>query len=142
MHVVRKPKCVRQFDEIEKAGSEVTYRCVDCRSCLKCKNGMRVEAISIQEEIEQGLIESCIHVDVNQGITTAKLPFVTDADSRLVPNMHEALEVYRAQVKKLNGKPEDKLAVIEFEKKLQVLWFVDYVSKLNESDKTMICQVM
>ena len=36
--VARKPpKCVRQFDEIESAGTEVTYRCMDCRGWLKCK---------------------------------------------------------------------------------------------------------
>ena len=33
----RPPKCIRQFDEIEKAGTEVTYRCVDCRGCPNCK---------------------------------------------------------------------------------------------------------
>ena len=45
-------KKVRRFEAIEHAGSDVTYRCVDCRSCKKCKNGPRVEAISIQEELE------------------------------------------------------------------------------------------
>ena len=123
--------------KIEKAGSEVTYRCVDCRSCVKCKSGMRIEAISIQEEIEQGLIEKCVHVDVTQGTTTAKLPFLANADSCLVPNL-SVLKVYRGQVEKLSRKVEDKIAVIEFEKKLQMSGFVDYVSNLNETEKTMI----
>ena len=62
----RSPKCVKQFDKIEKAGTEVSYRCIDCRSCPKCKNGASFDAISIQEEIEQGLIERSIHVDISQ----------------------------------------------------------------------------
>ena len=29
------PKCVREYDEIERAGTEVTYRCADCRGCFE-----------------------------------------------------------------------------------------------------------
>ena len=137
--VARKlPKCVWQFDEIECAGTEVTYRCIDCRGCLKCKNGPHFDAMSIQEEIEQSLIERCVQVDVDRGITIAKLPFVTEPDSRLVPNKHDALNVYRGQTRKLNLKPDDKRAVIESEQKLQKLGFVDYVSNLKDDDKAMI----
>ena len=67
----RSPKCVKQF-EVEVVS--------------KCKNSTRLDAISVQEEIEQGLIERCVHVDVSRGITTAKLPFVTDPDSLLNPH--------------------------------------------------------
>ena len=116
---------------------QVTYRCVDCRSCLKCKNGSRFDATSIQEEIEQGLIERSVSVNVDRGITTAKLPFVADPDSRLVPNENEALKVYRGQIKKLNKNPDDLLAVIESERKLQILGFVEYVSNLNEREKNL-----
>ena len=137
--VARKPpKCVRQFDEIEIARTEVRYRCMDCRGCLKCKNGPSFDAMIIQEEIEQSLIERCVQVDVDRGITIAKLPFVTEPDSRLVPNEHEALNVYRGQMRKSNLKPDDKRAVIESEQKLQKLSFVDYVSNLKDDDKAMI----
>ena len=27
------PKCIKVFDEIENAGTEISYRCVDCRNC-------------------------------------------------------------------------------------------------------------
>ena len=134
----RSPKCVKQFDKIEKAGTEVSYRCIDCRSCPKCKNGATFEAISIQEEIEQGLIERSIHVDISQGITIAKLPFLVDPDVRLKPNEQEAIKVFRGQVKKLNSSPEDKIAVVESESKLQALGFVDYVDNLNDDDKALI----
>ena len=127
------PKCVKQFDEVENAGTEITFRCVECRSCQKCKNSMRLDTISVQEEIEQGLIERCVHVDVSRGITTAKLPSVTDPDYLLNPNENEAL-----QVKKLNANPKDKLTVIESEGKLQSLGFVDYFSNLNNDEKNLI----
>ena len=58
----RTPKCVKLFDEVENLGTEITFRCVDCRSCAKCKNGARFEALSTQEEIEQSLIERCINI--------------------------------------------------------------------------------
>ena len=133
--VKRAPKCVKQFDEIEKAGTEVTYRCVDCRGCVKCKTGMRFESISIQEEVEQALIERSVEIDMSKNITQARLPFLVDPDSRLVSNEKEALKVFRRQVKILNMKPDDKQAVVDFEKKLQDMGFVDYVSNLDDEIK-------
>ena len=62
----RTPKCVKVFDDIEGTGTEITYRCVECRSCAKCKKGPRIDSISIQEEIEQGLIERSVHVDLDR----------------------------------------------------------------------------
>ena len=75
----RPPKCVKQFDQVERAGTEITYRCVNCRDCIKCKYGGRVDSISIQEEIEQTLIERSVTVYIENGTTTAILPFVVDA---------------------------------------------------------------
>ena len=45
----RAPKRAKFFDQIEKSGTEVSYRCVDCRSCIKCKNGPHTEEINIQD---------------------------------------------------------------------------------------------
>ena len=132
--VMRKaPKCIKQFDEMENAGTDVTYRCIDCRSCMKCKNGLRFDALSIQDEIEQGFIERSMHIDVIWGITTAKLPFIMDGDVRLIP-----LKVYRGQVRKRSAIPEDKRAVIQFKQKLQALGFVEYVDIIDASDKEVI----
>ena len=63
-------------------GTEVNYRCVECRTCKKCKTGPQIEAISIQDEIEQNLIEKCVNVDIKLGISMAKLPFLVDLDIR------------------------------------------------------------
>ena len=135
----RTPKCVRQFDEIERAGTEVTYRCVECRACVKCKTSGRIDAISLQDEIEQGIIERSVDVDPVDGVTTARLPFVVDdPDSRLAPNEFEALKVYKGQVRKLNENLDDKMSVIESERKLQDLGFVDYFSNLTPDEQALI----
>ena len=137
------PKCVRQYDDIERAGTEVTYRCTDCRECPKCKNGERFDAVSIQEEIEQCLIERAVEVDPKRGVTTARLPFVVaEPDNRIESDRIalDALKVYRGQVKRLNLNPDDKLSVLESEKKLQELGFVDYVDNLCEEEKMLILE--
>ena len=129
------------FDEIERAGTEVTYRCVDCRGCLKCKNGVRLDAISIQEEVEQSMIERAVRVDIDQCRSSSKLPFVVaDPDSRIVPNEQDALNVYWGQTRMLSTRPDDRLAVIESERKLQELGFVDYVDNLNDEEKALIME--
>ena len=43
----RAPEQLKIFDEIETAGTEITFRCVDCRGCKKCKGGPQFESISI-----------------------------------------------------------------------------------------------
>ena len=109
----RAPKCVKQFDDVEKAGTEVSFRCVDCRDCMKCKRSERIEAISIQEEVEQDWIEWNVFVDPDKGATSCKLPF-------------------------LDANPEDKAAVIKSQQKLQDLGFIDFVSNLSQENKSLI----
>ena len=137
----RSPKNAKKFEDIENAGSEVTFRCVDCRSCKNCKNGPRLEAISIQEEFEQNLIEKCVNVDIELAKTVAKLPFIADPLTRLEPsNEHVALRVFKAQIKILNAKPNDKKAVLDFEQKLQNLGYVDYFENLSKEERDLITQ--
>ena len=40
--------------------------------------------MSIQEEIEQGLIDRSVGVDPKKGIAAAELPFIVEPDSRIV----------------------------------------------------------
>ena len=138
--VKKPPKCVKQFDAIELTGTEVTYRCVDCRGCLKCKNGPQLESVSIQEEIEDHLIERCVTVDVKEGRSSARLPFVVDPDKRIaVDEQREmALKVYKAQVRNLSGREGDRVAVVESEQKLQDLGFVDWVANLTDEQKALV----
>ena len=40
-------KCLKQFEEVESAGTEVSYRCVRCRGCPDCATSKNVVCISI-----------------------------------------------------------------------------------------------
>ena len=139
VHVARKPpKCIRRFDEVESACTEILYRCKNCRNCKECKKSLRFDMISIQEEIEDEILDQCVTVDVDKGEAVAKLPFVVDPDTRLKPNDHMARKVYESQVRNLTKKPEDKASAIAFEEKLQELGFVDYFENLTPDQQDKI----
>ena len=134
----RRPKNYKRFEAIESAGSEITFRCVDCRSCKKCKQGPRLEEMSIEEEYEQNLVEQCVNTDIELAKTVAKLPFIRDPITHLEPsNEHVALRVFRSQVKILNANEEDKRSVLEFEGKLQDAGYVDYFKNLSSSERAL-----
>ena len=135
----RRPENYKRFEAIESAGSEITFRCVDCRSCKKCKQGPRLEEMSIEEEYEQNLVEQCVNTDIELAKTVAKLPFIRDPITHLEPsNEHVALRVFRSQVKILNANEEDKRSVLEFEGKLQDAGYVDYFKNLSSSERALI----
>ena len=127
--VRRTPKCVTTFDGIDTVGTDASFRCIDCRACEKCKKSKRVDAISMNEEVEQAIIERNVIVDVVAGKTSHFLPFVTDPDSRIDPVSQErlALQVYKGSVKRLHDKPGEKDSIIQSEKKLHDLGYVDWV---------------
>ena len=131
---------MRVFEEVEGAGSEITYRCPNCRNCNQCRNDESNEAISIKEEIEQSLINSSVTIDSETQTTTATLPFIADPSTRLANNKDIAMKVFNQQLRKLN-KPcnqNDKEDILTSEAKLQSLGYVDYVSNLPESTQRML----
>ena len=140
-HVAKKtPKCVKTFDEIDSAGTEVSFRCIDCRGCETCKKSERVDAVSFEEEIHEHIIEKNVDVDLEKGKATALLPFVTDPDVRIdsVAQKKLALKIYESQVKALVNKPEKKQAAILSESKLQELGYVDYLHNLPQETQDFI----
>ena len=140
-HVAKRaPKCVKTFDEIDTAGTEVSFRCIDCRGCETCKKSERVDAVSFEEEVHQHIIEKNVIVDVEEGKATATLPFVTDPDVRIDSAAQEklALKIYESQVKALNHKPEQRNAAILSESKLQDLGYVDYLHNLPQEIQEFI----
>ena len=88
--VNRQPKQSKIFEKVESAGTEASYQCVRCRGCKDCKTGERIEFISIQEEVEQDVINRSFKVDLNKGYVIAKLPFTCDPLKKLVSNEHIA----------------------------------------------------
>ena len=73
--LTKKPSKLKVFEEIEAPGTEVSYRCVRCRGCQDCKNSGNIECISIQEEVEQKILDNSVTVNLERGYTIAKLPF-------------------------------------------------------------------
>ena len=70
-----------------------------CSDCLKSKN---IDCISIQEEVEQALIDKSVKVNLDQNRTSALLPFLSDPVTKLASNKNVALKIYRNQVTNLN----------------------------------------
>ena len=110
VHVSRRPpKSWKTFEKLDEAGTEVSYRCVRCRGCKDCKSGAKIEFISIQEEVERGIIDQSVEVNLSKGHVTAKLPFLCDPTKKLMSNEAIARKIYFAQIKKLNIDPKDKM---------------------------------
>ena len=128
----------KQFEKIENAGTEVTYRCTKCRNCPDCKTNEQIEHISIQEEMEQHIIDQSVTVDKRNCWTVAKLPFIKDPVHRLSPNKHIARKIYDGQVRKLEQCTMDRNDVIQSERKLQELGFVDFVNNLTPEQRKKI----
>eukprot|EP00794_Sanderia_malayensis_P019733 gene19733-biopygen14568 len=117
---------VKLFEAAEYNGSEITFRCVNCRGCQACKHLKSAdETMSVQEEIEQDVINRS---DERSSVTT--LPLMQNPITHLTPNRHIALKVYNQQLKRLASYPEDKEDVLKSEKKLQNLGYVEYVKNL------------
>lgn len=127
------------FEEVEATGSEISYRCPDCRNCKACKQPSN-DVISCKEEIEQSIINSSITVDLESKTATALLPFIADPEARLVNNKDKAMKTYQQQVRKLNhpNNQKDKQDVLESEAKLQQLGYVEYVCNLPKEDQDQL----
>ena len=136
--IKRGPRAIKLFDEIENTGTEITYRCPDCRQCADCKKGPRIDEITIEEEVEQFVIDNCVEVDIQNGYSISKLPFIKDPDVRLKPNDRLARKIYSSQAQNLAKRPTDREAVIKAEKVWQDMGFVDYLEDLPPSDQEMI----
>ena len=83
---------MRIFEQIEAAESEITYRCPQCRDCNTCKHDPSNDTISINEEIEQNIIDASATIDVSTNIVKARLPFIAYPTSRLANNRDKALK--------------------------------------------------
>ena len=85
----------------------------------------------MQEEIEDEVVKRSVTVHLDKGLVVARLPFLCDPSSKLASNYHAALKIYKSQVKRLNGNPKGKVAVISAFQKLRDLNFVAFVEDLN-----------
>ena len=101
-------KTQKQFSQVEEAGSEITYQCINCHACKTCKDHDQIKMTSIKEEIEQEMINRSVHVDLKQRQKIINLPLIYDPAIKLYPNKTKALKAYNQQLKKLCKQPQDK----------------------------------
>ncbi|XP_066931129.1 uncharacterized protein [Clytia hemisphaerica] len=125
------------FNEAERAGSEWSFRCVNCRGCETCRNQPN-EIMSIKEETEQQIINDSVTVDVQNHQSIATLPLMADPTHRLQPNRHIALKVYNQQVHRLAKNTKDREDILHSEQKLQKLGYVDYVKNLSTESQQIL----
>ncbi len=136
--VARAPKCLKCFQILEETGTNISYRCPDCRNCMGCKKGALVEETSIKIEQGQKLIDNSVVLDPEKNVCVAHLPFLQDPDLTLVDNVSSARKVYDKVVRTLDKNPSDRNEVLEAEGKLQKLGYVDWLENLPEDDQKMI----
>ena len=129
---------IRKAIDADQTGSTIEYRCIKCRGCSNCKNGERIEKVSLKEEYEQSIIDASVTVDIDHGISSAILPFTSNPHEKLSANKEVALKVYNQQLRKLNKNSEEKKNVLDSEQKLQDAQYVDYVENLNPSEKQLL----
>ena len=131
---------LKHAKKVEEAGNSIQYRCVKCRSCPDCKKGDYIEDISFKQEMEQHLVDSSVHLDLESNTATASLPFMMDPEKKLKPNLDRAMKVYNSVVKRLDANSNAKEAVILSERKLQDAGHVDWYDNLDEDQKKLISE--
>ena len=108
----------KEFQEAERVGSELTYRCIKCRACADCKKGELLEEASLQEEAEQALIEASVWLEPEKSRMVCRLPFVKDPAVNLEDNKVQAEKIFASQMRTFAKNQAMKQAVIAAHDKL------------------------
>ena len=123
------------FEGAEASATEASYRCLRCRNCSDCRKGEALEAISLQEEVEQALIESSVWYDDGEAVLKCKLPFIKDPSTHLVSNATTAEKIFLSQMKAISRNPAMREAVLQAHNKLLLNNFVCKIEDLDEDEK-------
>ena len=123
--------------EIENLGTEITYRCIRCRNCNDCRKGEILEKVSLQEELEQAMIESSVILHPDERKLESKLPFILDPAVSLKPNRYIAERILESQLRLVTKNPEMKDDVIKSHNKLRLKGHVIPYVELPEKEKEL-----
>ena len=126
---------VREFQDAERIGSELTYRCVKCRNCSDCRRGELLEEASLQEEAEQALIEASVWLEPENRRLVCRLPFVKDPAAALEDNRAQAERIFASQMRGFARNPAMKEAVLAAHDKLLTRGHVMAVSDLSQEER-------
>ena len=112
-------KSLRDFQAWEDIGTEVSYRCIKCRTCTPCKSSAHLEAISLQDEREQLMVESAVRFDEERKQLVSRLPFTLDPEKVLVFNRNIAQKVLESQLRKIDRDPASRADILFAHEKLE-----------------------
>ena len=122
---------VARYLDSDATGADVTYRCVSCRNCAKCKNSEVLESASLREESEQALIERCVTYDVDGKRLVSSLPFVLSPKEKLLPNRYQAEKIFLSQMKTVSKSDDVRSDVLASFNKLADKGYLRSVSSLD-----------
>lgn len=97
---------LKEYLDKEDVGNTVNYRCSDCLNCKKCMVSDKVKMMSLQEQIEQEIIEKSVEVDLENKRILVDLPFIKPPVEYLFKkhggdnNYYQALRVYKTQCRR------------------------------------------
>jgi len=137
-----KPKALeRRFEEEEDIGSKITYRCARCAGCEDCKSGNKTREVSIQEIMEEEIINKSIDIDLEKKTTFSRFPFRCNHIPILKKlwnsnsNEKMALKVFEQQRRKV---PEVRAATVKFHREVAEKGFVVPLKSLDAEIQEMI----
>ena len=113
-----------KFWQVEDVGSELTYRCISCRNCSRCRDGDHQEAISLAEEADEAIIEASVYYDPEKKRLMAALPFTLDPEEHLQPNRFIAEKIFTRQMQLIEKNPEMREDILKSHKKLESRGYV------------------
>ena len=126
---------LREIVDQEDVGDVVSYRCPACSKCVRCKESGKTRAITLQEAVEQDIIEKSVTIDREKGKVYVDLPFLKDPVPFLTQrhrgpnNLKSAKQVYVQQCRK----PENHK--IEMRKAHQELVDRGFMIRLKDLDQ-------
>ena len=122
-------KLIKEMLTYDDLGSDIDYRCNKCRNCYDCKNSEMIEQISLQEEMEQYLIEKSVTYDESKQKVVAELPFLEPVGDKLPNNYYTAEKILQGQIRQANKRPG---AIDQIEASHEKLVKRGFVCKLND----------
>ena len=97
---------MREMVDQDDLDDMVTFRCAACSKCLKCKMSRKRTAVSLQETVEQEIIEKSVTLSTELKKVVVKLAFTKDPTEFLKKkhgannNYFQAVKVYKTQCRK------------------------------------------
>ena len=123
------------MNRIEVMGTEAEYRCINCRNCDKCRKGDQLEQVSLQEELEQAMIEDSVKYIPEELRVEATLPFLEDPTVKIKPNKHIAFKILESQMRLFEKNPEMRLDTLRSHDKLLSKGHVINIKDISDAER-------